>query len=868
MIDLRNRPNQKDKIVTEFKEEFSISSIVKAGMRDYTKQIEQYLQEDTNIVAKKVLEAMFMGDESTLALIALRTILSCLIRQDDGTMLLSSLSKVINKSILHSKSLEQLEAQHASLNAYINTMYKRDESRKIRAKLRSHLKLVGETQEKFFLDEYTSAESIGSLLIYLLIESFDLIEVVKLDKSCSFEGKRYTKHKPLSYIVRFSEDTKYMLENLNYIAEDMMKPTVMPVTDKPEKVTKWYDIRYTLKHHGRPPNLIKMPKRKQNLREFRYVMDKYLDVSKFNDIHHAIESTEWCINTEVYEVMRHIFDNNIEDTSKVMYKNEHYNFHPVLVGELPRRYGLEPDSMIIKSKLGRTYIDEKRNKEWFHNDEKIGINRFNNIKNDLLAFNEKNLNKALSLMSMFKVCEEFKDTTFYFTYQYDTRFRIYPIQNILNPQSDTKGKALLMMVTDAEPLTEQGRKWAKIHGANVLGYDKASLEERIEAIEDVIRKGHLDRIVEDPIKHLELWCHADSPYEYLAFCLEYHKTLLDSSHAYRLPVSLDATCSGIQMYSGLLRDLEGAKAVNVVGKTRQDIYGQVAKVSNRLLKTHKYTRYGEYVSNSGNKHTIDFRPIADSLVGRIDRSITKRNTMTQPYSVTLRGMQNQLKETFNEMEEQSDKWWVGENWQVSKLLAEVNQKAIDEVVISATKGKEFIKKITGIIAKKNKGLLYTAKFGGVIYQKNLKTKPDTIWAHIWTPERGTERIRFSVQEKAKRVNVSAQKSASAPNFIHSLDTTQLHLCVKGCVQRGIKGFWLVHDDYRVQANKVDIMNEEVREAYISLFKGDVLYDWAIEVLTNASFTFEEIGKIFSEMDDPMVNTLELDDVRNAPYFFS
>lgn len=866
-MDLLVRPSQKEKRTEEFKEEFSINEVVKAGMSDYTKTLKNYLNTDSNIVSKRVLEAMYLGDEQTLALVVLRTVVSILIRHDNGMVLLSSLSKMVNKSILQSKSLEQLKEHHASLDAYIDMKYKRDESRKIRAKLRSHLKLFGETQEKFFLEERSSADSIGSLVISLIIESFDLIEIIKLDRASRFQGKHYPQFKPLSYVVKFSEETKYALVDLDYTADELLKPSVLPVLEKPKMVTKWYDKSQSLVTTGRPPNLVKMPKRKQDLREFRKIMDDNLDVTKFNKIHHAIESTAWTINEDVYDVMQQIFNMNLLDEKKKIFRFEHYWYNPTLKGGLPRRYGLEPDKMIRKDLLGSTYKDEK-GRTWFTKDESKGINKYNEIKNDLMAYNERNLNKALSLMSMFRVCEEFKGKTFYFTYQYDTRFRIYPVQNILNPQSDSFGKALLKFVSDAEPLDEDGEYWAKVHGANCFGLDKAPLEDRVQLIDKMIADRTLQKIATKPIDNVDLWCDTDSPYEFLAFCIEYNKHLENPKHKFAIPVALDATCSGIQIYSGLLKDKEGAKAVNVVGSDRSDIYGMVAQESNRLLKNRQYERYISYSNKNGNEKDLDLRPIADSLVGKINRSITKRNTMTQPYSVTMRGMQDQLKETFTEMEEEGDKWWVGESWEVSRLLAGVNQKAIDNVVVSATKGKDFIKEITGIIAKQNKGLLYTTKFGGVVYQKNLKSKATTVWSHIWTPDRGVERVRFSVQEKARRVNVSAQKSASAPNFIHSLDTTQLHLCVDGCRARGVKGFALVHDSYGTHPNKVYILNDEVRGAFVELFSEDVLYDWAIEVLTNAGFTFEEIAKIFSEIEDPMVNTLDLEEVHYATYFFS
>lgn len=46
---------------------------------------------------------------------------------------------------------------------------------------------------------------------------------------------------------------------------------------------------------------------------------------------------------------------------------------------------------------------------------------------------------------------------------------------------------------------------------------------------------------------------------------------------------------------------------------------------------------------------------------------------------------------------------------------------------------------------------------------------------------------------------------------------------------------------------MDILNVEVREEFIEMFSEDVLYNWAIECLENAGFTFSEILGIFEEL---------------------
>lgn len=864
MEDIYTRQSQRPKREQEFKEEFSISQLVRMGMKDYTKNIQEFINSDSRLTAKKIIEGMFETDEGTLALIVLRTVITVLIGKDSGKIMLSSLSSIVAKSVLQAKTLAQLEAQHKSLSTYIDHVYKRaSEAKRIKAKRRSALKLIGETKEQMFLSEGGNAESLGALLISILCESIDLIEIIKLDAKGRFEGVHYPEFPQFAYLVQFTDEIKYALVDLDETAQMLIRPNIYPVLEEPKEVTKW-DIKDDDLENARPRNIIKMPKRRQNLKEFKHNMDK-IDISKFAPIHHQIEKTSWTINKEVLEVMEAIFKGNIIDQNVTMMQGEHYAFNPQLVGGLPRRYPLDADAMIQKELMGRT-ITTPKGFVMFAEGETEALNRFNRVKNDLLAFNEANLNKALSLQAMLNVAKEFSDKKFWFTYQYDTRGRLYPVQNILNPQSDKRGKALLKFIDgDVEPLNEVGEYWAKVHGANCYGWDKDEYAIRIANIDAMMDDVKL--IGKHPMLYLDKWVNCDDPFGFLAFCIEYTKHLENHNHPYAIPCALDATCSGIQIYSGLLRDKDGAEAVNVIGQKRNDIYGKVAEVANHKLINRDYERYLTY-DNSEENNVLDLRPTGDSLAGKINRSITKSNTMTQPYSVTIRGMQDQLKTLFTDYENIGKKFWVGESWVVSRLLADVHQRSIDEVVQGAKRGKDFIKAITAKVASRNKGLLYTTPMGFTIYQKNVRCEEFRLESNIWTPNKGSQRVQFRVKRKIGRVNTSSQKNSSAPNLIHGLDTSLMHFTVKGCSEKGVKSFSLIHDSYGVHPNKVPVLNVEVRESFITIFSEDVLYEWAIEVLENAGFTFDEIMSIFDELEDPMLNTLDLNDVRNATFMFS
>jgi DNA-directed RNA polymerase len=98
-------------------------------------------------------------------------------------------------------------------------------------------------------------------------------------------------------------------------------------------------------------------------------------------------------------------------------------------------------------------------------------------------------------------------------------------------------------------------------------------------------------------------------------------------------------------------------------------------------------------------------------------------------------------------------------------------------------------------------------------------------------------------------------SSIAPNFIHQLDAVLMYRTVERCIEQGVDNFWLIHDSYGVSPNDAETLSTQVREAYIELFSEPILKNWT-----------EEIGLEYD--DDVMINTLDLNEVRDSKYIFS
>ena len=224
--------------------------------------------------------------------------------------------------------------------------------------------------------------------------------------------------------------------------------------------------------------------------------------------------------------------------------------------------------------------------------------------------------------------------------------------------------------------------------------------------------------------------------------------------------------------------------------------------------------------------------------------------MTQPYSVTRFGMYEQLKAELQDMENNNKRFWVGGNWLVAKLLTDLNDRAIADVVKGARVGQEYLKEITSDVVKKGEYIFFTTPITNFpVLQKIHKTKMERVVTPIG---KLSIRTTLGTLHKQKMVN------GIAPNFIHSLDATLLANTVLKLVDDGCTDFHLIHDSYGVPVNHVANLNKRVREAFIELFEAEPLKKFVNQV--NPEYE--------RKVEDVMINTLDLKEVANSSYIFS
>ena len=409
--------------------------------------------------------------------------------------------------------------------------------------------------------------------------------------------------------------------------------------------------------------------------------------------------------------------------------------------------------------------------------------------------------------------QRFKDREkFYIPWSFDYRGRAYPIPAFLTPQDTDFGKSLLRSYEQSY-MTPEAEDWLAFQVATTYGLDKAPMQERLQWVKDNIT--FIKRVATDPIGFLSEWEQADEPWQFLAACEEYYHCVVvcDRSHT-GLFVATDATCSGLQILAGLARDRSTAQLVNVLpGSKPQDAYKVVAEQAK------------------------PYSPA--SIRPHMDRKVVKRVVMTVPYNAKPYSNRGYIKDALKEKGIEIDK---------DDLTKTVNavRDAMNIVVPGPMAVMSWIEDEVGkAIDRGEKELTWVTPSGFVVTQRLMKKKITTLELQLM----GRCDLKVAVGDK-NEVDKRHHKNATAPNLIHSLDASLLHLSAT----KFTAPIALIHDSVLCRATDMSLLSVVVRETYMHLFaEHDYLRDFA-----------QQIG---AETEPPIIGDLEPESVIESTYFF-
>jgi DNA-directed RNA polymerase len=440
-------------------------------------------------------------------------------------------------------------------------------------------------------------------------------------------------------------------------------------------------------------------------------------------------------------------------------------------------------------------------------EEKLAYRRMRTeIEDQNSALAQKNYRTTEALY----VANKYKKDTFWIPWSFDFRGRVYPIPTSLSPQGTDFDKSLIYFEEEG-PVNEW---WLAFQVATTYGLDKATMNERLDWVS--LNNELISRIATDPEGTIAEWSKAEEPWCFLAAAIEFHKCVITGEKTTSgLPVSVDATCSGLQHLSALALDRTAAEMVNVVPTDKpSDGYLIVAEKTKEILPEHLH-------------------PL-------ITRKVTKRTVMTTPYGVTENSARDYIRQELKGVEL--------EKGELQMIVKAIYRYGVRKVFDGPCRSMEFIQKVA---AERIKGGSATIEWvtpsGFPVVQEYRRNETERVNTKLLGQRVQTWLLK---EWEERQIDLSKAKTAASPNLIHSLDAALLHLVFA----QWNRPFTVIHDCVLGRSCDMDDMGSAIRDKFIEIYSQPVLKDWS-----------RQLGVDFDE--SVMLNTLDINDVQQSAYFF-
>ena len=625
------------------------------------------------------------------------------------------------------------------------------------------------------------------------------------------------------------------------------------------------------------------------------------------DALHTIQNTPYRINPYVVEAIQWVKDNdktagldnwpNIKQLETVSFNGKDYT-----VGERVPDEDWDALSEDSQKKL-RKKLRQARASNLAADGNTTNLTRYVNADPEALGETQRLLDEDELFMP----------------HNWDNRGRVYPVNTMSHHDSDYI-RAMFLFKNDWE-VTEDNVDWLILQMANTYGnkIDKLTGEEKAQWVaenEEAIRL-----CGRDIAASYDIWSGAEEPFQFLAACHEYEKyeDAREFGEKYRssLPIAVDASQSGVQHFALSLLNTEDAKRVNLSkSDERGDIYEDCLVVAKRLMKedyAHKQLLLtNDPVTEDDRQAFRDFeKQLADKelddkarkalrrrwnrsaprrrlktekeleviqqvwdwsdpdLTKPYGRSVIKRNVMTYCYSSRKFGFAQQLRSDW--MDKLSElvrlqrlnahPFGEDEGFAACTYIADVHERAIEEVVVSAKVGMRFIQKIVRILAtykmeqeeaevdadavedeeeasvarKKTHNsdgvhLRFLTPIGFPFHQhyvKEINLRTECSFYDIEIDEYRTDDVSYK-DEDPNYLWVEKSVNASAPNLIHAMDATHLMMTVNDCASQGVTDLMVVHDSFATGIGNMGILSRALRDNIVELYRDYNLYEDLLE----------------------------------------
>lgn len=438
----------------------------------------------------------------------------------------------------------------------------------------------------------------------------------------------------------------------------------------------------------------------------------------------------------------------------------------------------------------------------------------------------------------------YNEDQFYFPYQLDFRGRSYCLSDFLNPQSDDLAKSLLEFSEGVPIIKQDEADWLALNGANLFGFDKVTLKQRIQWTND--NHDRIKECADDPINN-NWWEEADNPWQFLAWCQEWSRFKVRGfGFITHLPVFVDGANSGTQILSMLMRDPVGAKYTNCSSSdTFYDFYQVIADDVNVELAKDKTCEMGKY--------WLDFG---------VTRKCTKRPVMIVPYGGKFFSTREYIEDWYKDecIKRKIDIVDLQLYFERIQYLARIVWACMQNNIKRPQEAMNWMTSCAKILIDNNIDVTWTTPLGFPVRQSYLSERLTEIMLTLGDKVKRTKKLYYykankNLRNKAKNVN------GISPNYVHSLDASILHYGVVLAKKLGIKDIAVVHDSFGTHCTNMETLSAALRMAVVTLFKDNLLMKLKEDLES-------QLPNDIKLPDPPEMGTFDLNEVLESDYLFS
>ena len=444
-------------------------------------------------------------------------------------------------------------------------------------------------------------------------------------------------------------------------------------------------------------------------------------------------------------------------------------------------------------------------------------------------------------------------------YNLDFRGRIYHVPDFGYHAADYL--RALFLFAEKEAVTSENDGLLCLQAANSWGngVDKGTLQDRVEWVND-----NIDWIVDcgtnfkATIGH---WKKADAPFQFLAAAQELANYQQEGEgYMTGIPIALDASQSGIQIFAAASRVEKEGRLVNLTpNKEPQDFYGECLIEAKRLmaedLVIYLAQQAEDPITDDDDEDAFKAKSKRDGKIRAIQitlanpdytRSTIKRNGMTLSYGSEQFGFANQLREDWmSEYTKDLRRGLIKEHpygddrgFEASIYLGNVHERAIRNVVTSVAAGMDFYQACAAALAAEGKHFKFVAKTGFPMHQYYRKMRRSSQRVTLYNQEL-KHRKNTTIQTSVGQGEVNRLKSMNAisANITHCTDAAILTKAVLLCKERGITNMMCVHDSFSTSIGSAFTMSWAIRRAFVDFFDDYCLYQ-------------DVLDQVREQLDDP------------------